>query len=84
MRLLLLEDDTTLGEGLRDYLLSDGYRVDWCTTLAQARALVGEPYDAWLLDWNLPDGSGVDWLRSLRARGQMTEVAPEKWSSWSC
>ena len=72
MRLLLLEDDTTLGEGLRDYLLSDGYRVDWCTTLAQARALVGEPYDAWLLDWNLPDGSGVDWLRSLRARGQMT------------
>ena len=72
MRLLLLEDDTTLGEGLRDYLLSDGYRVDWCTTLAQARALVGDPYDAWLLDWNLPDGSGVDWLRSLRARGQMT------------
>lgn len=72
MRLLLLEDDTTLGEGLCDYLLSDGYRVDWCTTLAQARALAGEPYDAWLLDWNLPDGSGVDWLKSLRARGQMT------------
>ena len=72
MRLLLLEDDTTLGEGLRDYLLSDGYRVDWCTTLAQARALIGEPYDAWLLDWNLPDGSGVDWLKSCRAKGQMT------------
>ena len=69
MRLLLLEDDITLGEGLRDYLLSDGYRVDWCTTLAQARVLIGEPYDAWLLDWNLPDGSGIDWLRSLRARG---------------
>ncbi len=69
MRLLLLEDDITLGEGLRDYLLSDGYRVDWCTSLAQARVLIGEPYDAWLLDWNLPDGSGVDWLKSLRARG---------------
>lgn len=69
MRLLLLEDDITLGEGLRDYLRSDGYLVDWCATLAQARALISEPYDAWLLDWNLPDGSGVDWLRSLRARG---------------
>ena len=69
MRLLLLEDDITLGEGLRDYLRSDGYLVDWCSTLAQARALISEPYDAWLLDWNLPDGSGVDWLRSLRARG---------------
>jgi two-component system OmpR family response regulator len=69
MRLLLLEDDITLGEGLRDYLRSDGYLVDWCSTLSQARALISEPYDAWLLDWNLPDGSGIDWLRSLRAKG---------------
>ncbi|OGB72772.1 DNA-binding response regulator [Malikia spinosa] len=69
MRLLLLEDDITLGEGLRDYLRSDGYLIDWCSNLAQARALISEPYDAWLLDWNLPDGSGIDWLRSLRAKG---------------
>lgn len=72
MRLLLLEDDPTLGEGLRDFLLQDGYLVDWCTTLAQGRALVGEPYDAWLLDWNLPDGSALEWLRSLRAKGDTT------------
>lgn len=70
MRLLLLEDDRTLGEGLRDYLRSEAHVVDWCTTLAQARQMVDEPYDAWLIDWNLPDGSGVDWLRALRARGQ--------------
>ncbi len=69
MRLLLLEDDPTLGEGLRDFLRSDGHLVDWCTTLAQARMHVSEPFDVWLLDWNLPDGSGVDWLRSLRAKG---------------
>jgi len=72
VRLLLLEDDPTLGEGLRDFLQHDGHRVDWCTTLAQARALVSEPYDAWLLDWNLPDGSALDWLRSLRAKGGRT------------
>lgn len=72
MRLLLLEDDHTLGEGLRDFLQHDGYLVDWCTTLAQARGLVTEPYDAWLLDWNLPDGSALDWLRSLRTKGAKT------------
>ena len=72
MRLLLLEDDPILGDGLRDFLASDGHVVDWCTTLAQARALIDEPWDAWLLDWNLPDGSGVDLLASLRARGRLT------------
>lgn len=69
MRLLLLEDDITLGEALGDFLRSDGHLVDWCTTLAQARTFISEPYDAWLLDWNLPDGSGIDWLKSLRAKG---------------
>ena len=72
MRLLLLEDDLTLGDGLRDFLVSDGHVVDWCTTLAQARLLIDEPYDAWLLDWNLPDGSGIELLASLRARGHLT------------
>ena len=69
MRLLLLEDDAILGEGLRDFLRSEAHVVDWCTRLSQARLLVSEPYDAWLIDWNLPDGSGVDWLRGLRAQG---------------
>jgi two-component system, OmpR family, response regulator len=72
VRLLLLEDDPTLGEGLRDFLRHEGYLVDWCTTLAQARALACEPYDAWLLDWNLPDGSALDWLRSQRTKGAKT------------
>lgn len=72
MRLLLLEDDALLGEGLRDFLRSEGHLVDWCQRLAQARALQSEPYDAWLIDWNLPDGSGVDWLRGLRAQGRTT------------
>jgi two-component system OmpR family response regulator len=72
MRLLLLEDDPTLGEALRDFLRGDGHRVDWCTTLAQAQALRAEPYDLWLVDWQLPDGSGLDWLRGRRARGDAT------------
>lgn len=76
MRLLLLEDDATLGEGLRDFLRSDGHLVDWVTTLAQARSLLlgGEPYDALLVDWQLPDGSGLDWVQRLRSQGHAQPV----------
>ena len=72
MRLLLLEDDLLLGEGLRDYLRAEGHVVDWCRRLGEARALQAEPFDVLLVDWQLPDGSGIDWLRALRARGQRT------------
>ncbi len=72
MRLLLLEDDPLLGDGLRDYLQGDGHVVDWCRSLHDALALQGEPFDALLVDWQLPDGSGLDWLRSRRSRGDTT------------
>jgi len=72
MRLLLLEDDALLGEGLRDYLRAEGHVVDWCRSLAEADALRGEPMDALLVDWELPDGSGLAWLGALRGRGNTT------------
>ena len=72
MRLLLLEDDDILGEGLRDFLRSEGHRIEWCTSLEMAQALQGEPMDALLVDWQLPDGSGVQWLAARRARGDST------------
>ena len=72
MRLLLLEDDALLGEGLQDYLHADGHVVDWCRSLHEAQARQGEPFDALLVDWQLPDGSGLDWLRGRRARGDTT------------
>ena len=72
MRLLLIEDDELLGEGLRDFLRADGHLVDWVQTLAAVDAYRGEPFDAWLVDWQLPDGSGLDWLRQRRAQGATT------------
>lgn len=74
MRLLLIEDDPILGEGLRDFLRADGHQVDWCASLGQADAYRGEPYDAMLIDWQLPDGSGLEWLRARRARGDATPM----------
>lgn len=72
MRLLLIEDDDILGEGLRDFLRAEGHRVDWCRGLREVGAVRGEPYDALLVDWQLPDGSGLDWLREQRASGDTT------------
>lgn len=74
MRLLLLEDDSLLGEGLRDYLRAEGHVVEWCTTLSAAQALQDEPFDALLVDWQLPDGSGVEWVTGRRAAGDARPV----------
>lgn len=76
MRLLLVEDDLTLGDAVRAFLRSQGHAVDWVTNLAAARALDSEAFDVILLDWRLPDGSGVDWLRQLRARRGEHEQTP--------
>jgi two-component system OmpR family response regulator len=72
MRLLLIEDDELLGEGLQDFLRADGHHVDLASSLLAARTYLNEPFDAWLVDWQLPDGSGLDWLRQQRARGDTT------------
>jgi two-component system OmpR family response regulator len=69
MRLLLLEDDTFLGEALGDFLRADGHVVDWFTRIQQAQWASDEAYDALLVDWQLPDGSGVEWICRLRDRG---------------
>ena len=72
MRLLLLEDDTTLGRACATTCSAMATGSTGAPLWRRRVRWLGNPYDAWLLDWNLPDGSGVDWLRSLRARGQMT------------
>jgi two-component system OmpR family response regulator len=68
MRLLLLEDDRILGDGISAYLRGEGCGVDWCQRLQQVRADALSGYDALLVDWQLPDGSGLEWVRSLRQR----------------
>ena len=66
-RILIVEDDRALGEGLCLALKSPEAEPLLCRTLAAARAAMeaGEP-DLLVLDVNLPDGSGLDFLRQLR------------------
>jgi CheY-like chemotaxis protein len=70
MRILLIEDDTTLGAAVRDQIAADGQSVDWVTRLdAAGDAVRAASYDLILLDLMLPDGRGIGFLKSLRARG---------------
>jgi two-component system OmpR family response regulator len=75
MRVLLVEDDPILGSAVRDQVAADGHGVDWAKRLADADAFVRlAHYDLILLDLMLPDGRGLDFLRSRRQAGDTTAV----------
>jgi DNA-binding response OmpR family regulator len=75
MRVLLVEDDPQLGDGLMVGLRQAGYAVDWVKDGAAAdHALATEDFDLLVLDLGLPRLSGMDLLRRLRARGQSLPV----------
>ncbi|BDX07066.1 response regulator [Planctobacterium marinum] len=67
MRILIVEDDSIIGDGLVMGLQMDEYAVDWVENLKTANAaLATNNYDLMILDLGLPDGSGLDILRKLR------------------
>jgi len=70
MRILLAEDDTLLGDGLRAGLRQLGFQVDWVRDGAAAeRELRAEPYAAAVLDLGLPLMDGIDVLAAVRRAG---------------
>ena len=78
MRILIVEDDPGISEGLLSSLKTAGYAADVCDNLSRAwSALLVEPFDAMLLDLGLPDGDGVSLLERLRGtRGGSAEGLP--------
>ena len=69
MRILLVEDDVLIGDGVRAGLEQEGYIVEWLENgLDAAAALEGEPFDALVLDLGLPGLGGKEILRALRER----------------
>lgn len=72
-RILLLEDDEALRRGICMALETPNCTVTHCSTRLQAiKILQGVVFDLLILDINLPDGSGLELLRTLRQNGTST------------
>jgi DNA-binding response OmpR family regulator len=75
MRILLAEDDSLLGDGLRAGLRQRGFQVDWVRDgVAAERELRSGSYAAAVLDLGLPQKDGIDVLAAVRRAGFMLPV----------
>ncbi len=75
MRVLLVEDDELLGDGVRVGLKQFGYVVDWVKDGQSAlQAILSETFDTIVLDLELPRRSGLEVLKSARSRNITTPV----------
>lgn len=72
-KLLLIEDDNTLSIVVESYLKRDGHDVERAGTFEDAYRLIEKnTYDLIVLDWTLPDGSGIELLKQFRQKGGAT------------
>ena len=75
VRILLLEDDESLADGLIYSLEKREYDVQLSGNVREAKQLLGEKeYDLLLLDVALPDGTGFEVCEMLRAKGNQTPI----------
>lgn len=69
MKIFLLEDDASIAMGLEYSLQKEGYETKRCADVQSALKVVeAEDYDLYLLDLSLPDGSGYDVCRAVKAK----------------
>jgi two-component system response regulator QseB len=77
MRVLLVEDDDLLGDGVRNGLIQYGYTVDWVKDGQSAKQAIlnkSETFDFVVLDIGLPKLSGLDVLKAMRSNNIATPV----------
>lgn len=75
MRILLAEDDETLGELTEHQLKRQYHTVDWMKDGQQARdAIAASRYDVYVLDWMLPEMTGLELVREIRSKGDHTPI----------
>lgn len=75
MRILLVEDDASQAESIKDWLEMDGYSVDWVERGDYAIAAIEQhQYDCILLDRGLPQSTGDDILKTIRRQNMKTPV----------
>lgn len=73
-RILIVEDDENLGKSLKKIMEDEGMSAHLAPSLKLAREVLSESFDIIVLDWMLPDGQGIDFLRELRTVDQAVPV----------
>ena len=69
MRILLVEDDSMIGESVSEGLKAEGYAVDWVRDGQEAEvSIAATPYSLVVLDLGLPRRDGIEVLKGLRER----------------
>jgi len=75
MRMLLVEDDEVLGDGLKSVLIQNYHTVDWVRDAESALPVLATArFDLIILDLNLPGRTGLEMLESLREEGHSIPV----------
>jgi len=74
-KILLIEDNAATRFGFVRYFLKEGYTVNEATDLSEAGAVLEQQrFDAIILDINLPDGNGIDFIDAVRAGDQTIPI----------
>ncbi len=74
-KILIVEDDKKLNDGIRLALKNDTFSFYQCQTLQKAREILSkERITLILLDVNLPDGSGIDFVKEIRRTSQVPVI----------
>ncbi|MBC7540700.1 MAG: response regulator transcription factor [Bacteriovorax sp.] len=73
-QVLIIEDDENLGNSIKKIIELEGMLPHLVTNLALARSIISDSIDVIVLDWMLPDGQGIDFLREIRAKSNFTPV----------
>src|SRR6202167_613199 len=72
-RILVVDDEENIGRSLRLILEREGYAVSTCASVAEAKAQ-SQRADAYLVDVRLPDGSGIDLVRWMKANANESPI----------
>jgi len=69
LKILIVEDDVSLGGGVSMALKAPEIDVVWCQNILDARArMAKEQFSLFVLDINLPDGNGIDFLKEIKSK----------------
>ncbi|MBI4347380.1 MAG: response regulator, partial [Elusimicrobia bacterium] len=74
-KILIVDDDANLRDSMRDNLELEGYEIHEAGTAAEALTKGGAGgFDVILMDFNLPDGTGIDAIRSIRKTNSESQI----------